>query len=44
MSVDFWDRNKAYPKDAYPLLRIELLDMTLRHEMLSFIDAYSSFI
>ena len=32
MCVDFKDLNKAYPKDSYPLLRIDILvDSTARH-------------
>jgi len=32
MYVDFMDLNKAYPKDSYPLLRVDVLvDSTARH-------------
>ena len=32
MCVDFMDLNRAYPKDSYPLLRINaLVDSTIRH-------------
>ena len=42
MSVDFTDLNKAYPKDSYPLPRIDtLVDSTARHQLLSFMDAFS---
>ena len=40
--VDFTDLNKACPKDSYPLPRIDtLVDLTARHELLSFTDAFS---
>ena len=45
LCVDFTDLNKAYPKDCYPLPRIDLLvDATVGHSLLSFIDAYSGVI
>ena len=41
MSVDFTDLNRVYPKDSYPLLWIDLLlDSTVRHQLLSFTDAF----
>ena len=44
MCVDFTDLNKAYPKDSYPLPRIDLLvDSTTGHQLLSFMDAFSSY-
>ena len=44
MCVDFTDINKACPKDSYPLPRVEVLvDSTARHQLLSFIDAFSSY-
>ena len=44
MCVDFTDLNKAYLKDSYPLPRINVLvDLTARHQLLSFIDAFSSY-
>ena len=43
MCVDFTDLNKACPKDNYPLPRIDtLVDSTARHQLLSFMDAFSS--
>ena len=40
--VDFTDLNKAYPKDSYPFPRIDLLvDSMTRHQLLSFMDAFS---
>ena len=44
MCVDFTDLNRACPKDSYPLPRIDtLLDSTARHELLSFMDAFSGY-
>ena len=44
MCVDFTDLNKACPKDSYPLPRIDnLVDSTTRHELLSFMDAFSNY-
>ena len=44
MCVDFTDLNKACPKDSYPLPRIdELVDSTARHQLLSFMDAFSGY-
>lgn len=44
MFIDFTDLNKARPKDNFPLLRIDqLVDVTARHEMLSFMDTYSGY-
>jgi len=41
MCVDFTNLNKACPKDSFPLPWIDLLvDLTLRHELLSFMDAF----
>ena len=42
--VDFTDLNCACPKDSFPLPRIDqLVDATAEHELLSFVDAYSSY-
>ena len=42
--VDFTDLNKAYPKDNYPLPHIDLLvDFTVGHQLLSFMDAFSGY-
>ena len=42
--VDFTELNKAYPKDSYPLPRIDLLvDSTARHQFLNFMDAFSNY-
>jgi len=44
MNVDFTDLNKACPKDSYPLPRIDtLVDSTARHQLLSFMDAFSGY-
>lgn len=41
MYVDFRDIDKECPNDAYSLPQInQLVDTTLRHEMISFMDAY----
>ena len=42
--VDYSDLNKAYPKDSFPLPRIDqLVDATSGHTLLSFMDAFSSY-
>ena len=44
MCVDFTDLNKACPKDSYPLPQIDtLVDSMVRHELLSFMDAFSGY-
>ena len=44
MCVDFIDLNKTCPKDSYPLPRIDtLVDSTTRHQLLSFMDAFSGY-
>ena len=44
MCVDFTDLNRACPKDNYPLPRIDnLVASTARHELLSFMDAFSGY-
>ena len=44
MCVDFTDLNKACPKDNYPLPWIDtLVDLTARHQLLSFMDAFSGY-
>ena len=40
--VDFHDLNKASPKDDFPLPHIDMLvDSTVGHSMLSFMDGFS---
>ena len=44
MCVDFTDLNKACPKDSYLLPRIDqLVDSTVSHKLLSFMDAFSGY-
>ena len=44
MCVDFIDVNKAYPKDNFPLSRIDqLVDSIARHKVLTFMDAFSKY-
>jgi hypothetical protein len=44
MCIDFTDLNKACPKDSYPLPRIDqLVDSTVGHKLLSFMDTFSSY-
>ena len=44
MCVNFTNLNKAYPKDSYPLQRIDqLVDSTAGHRLLSFMDAFSRY-
>ena len=44
MCVDFANLNKACPKDSYPLPRVDVLvDSMTRHQLLSFMDAFSSY-
>ena len=41
MCVDFTDLNKAYPKDSFPLPRIDqLVDSTAGHRLLTFMDVF----
>ena len=42
--VDFTDLNKAYPKDPFPLPRIDqLVDSASGHERMSFLDAFQGY-
>ena len=44
MCIDFTNLNRAYPKDSYPLPRIDsLVESTTRHELLRFMDAFSGY-
>ena len=42
--MDFIDLNEACPKDSYPLPQVDVLvDSTARHQLLSFMDAFSGY-
>ena len=42
--MDFTDLNKAYPKDSFPLPRIDqLVNSMTRHKLLMFMDAFSRY-
>ena len=42
--VDFHDLNKSSPKDDFPLPHIDMLvDSTIRHSMLFFMDGFSGY-
>ena len=44
MCVDFMDLNRACLKDSYPFPQIDaLVDLTIRHQLLSFMDAFSGY-
>ena len=44
LCIDFTDASRAYPKDSFPLPRIDLIvDATIGHELLSFINAFSGY-
>ena len=44
MCVDFTDLNNAFPKDSFPLPRIDqLVDSTAEHKLLTFMDAFSRY-
>ena len=44
LCIDFTDVNRACPKDSFPLPRIDLIvDATVSHELLSFMDAFSGY-
>ena len=44
MCVDFTDLNRAFPKDSFPLPRINrLVDSAAGHELLTFMDAFSGY-
>ena len=44
LCIDFTDVNRACPKDSFPLSRIKLIvDATADHELLIFMDAFSSY-
>ena len=42
--MDFTDLNKAYPKDPFPVPRIEqLVDATVGHPRMSFLDVFQRY-
>ena len=42
--VDFTDLNRAYPKDPFPMPRIDqLVDATVNHPRMSFLDAFQGY-
>ena len=42
--MDFTDLNRAYPKDPFPLPKIDqLVDATYRHPRMSFLDAFQGY-
>ena len=42
--VNFTNLNRACPKDSFPLPKIDqLVDSTISHELLTFMDAFSSY-
>ncbi|CAA0840352.1 Uncharacterized mitochondrial protein AtMg00860, partial [Striga hermonthica] len=44
LCIDFFDLNQACPKDSYPIPHIDyLVDATSRHQLMSFLDAYSGY-
>ena len=44
LCIDFTDINSAYPKDSFPLPRIDLIvDATAGHELLNFMDPFSGY-
>jgi hypothetical protein len=43
MCIDFTDLNKAYPKDEFPLPRIDSLVDAAASELTSLLDCYSGY-
>ena len=42
--MDFKDLNKAYPKDPFPMSRIDqIVDTTVGHPRMSFLDAIQGY-
>ena len=44
MCVDYWDLNRASPKDNFPIPHIDtLVDNTAKHSLFSFMDGFSNY-
>ena len=44
LCMDFTDLNKTCPKDSFPLPKIDqLIDATVGHDRMSFLDAYRGY-
>ena len=44
MWIDFTNLNQAYPKDSFPLPKIDqLVDSIVRHKLLTFMDVFSGY-
>jgi hypothetical protein len=43
MCIDFTELNKAFPKDPYPLPRIDVIDQAAGCDMLSLLDCFSGY-
>ena len=44
VGVNFTDLNKAYPKDPFPMPRIDqLVDVTVGYPQMSFLDAFQGY-
>ena len=42
--MNFTDLNKAWPKDPFPILKIDqLIDATFGHSRMSFLDAFQDY-
>ena len=42
--IDFTDLNKVYPKDSFPMPKIDqLVDATVGHPRMSFLDAFQGY-
>ena len=44
MCIDFTNLNSAYPKDSFPLPKIDqLVDSTVGHKLLTFMNVFSEY-
>ena len=41
--VNFTNLNRAYPKDPFPMSKIQLLNATYGHPRMSFLDAFQGY-